>query len=493
MGTISRQTIKGTIYTYLGAVLGFINIAILMQYFLVPDEIGLLSLLIALSVIFAQFSSLGFNQVTTRLFSYFRNYDAKHNGFLFLAVSTALLGFILMMVIFIFLKPYLISRNADKSPLFVEYILLLIPLIFFNLFFNIFDNYNKVLYNSTLGIFIKEVLLRILIFIGLILYAFNILIFKWFVMFYVISQCLPAILLLGYLIRQGQFSLRPDFSFLNKKMKKQIFGVAVFGLLSSVGTVAATNIDKYMVNNYMDLSYTGIYSIAFYFGTLILLPSRSLIKVSSVVIADAWKNKDEAMISKIYQKSCLNQFLIALLLLLLLALNMHNILKFLKPAYSAGVTVIILIGIANMTDMLSGTSGMIIQTSRYYPVFTYIRVMAMVILISFQVLLIPRYGINGAAWAFLITKILVTLIKFSYLFIRFKMQPYNINFLLVIGAGTIAFITGMFFPRLDHYILDLIIRTALMVCGFFAFSILTNVSEEINNFWSRLVKFVRNI
>ena len=493
MGIIYRQTIKGTIYIYLGAILGFINIAVLMQYFLVPNEIGLINLLIAISVIFAQFSTLGFNEVTTRLFSYFRNNEAKHNGFLFLAVSTAFIGFILVLIIFIFLKPFLISRNIEKSPLFVEYILLLVPLFFFNLFFNLFDNYNKVLYNSTLGIFLKEIFIRVCILFDLGLYAFKIIDFKLFVIIYVISQCLPAILLMTYLIKEKQFSLRPDFSIFSKGLKKQIIGVASFGLLSSVGTVAAVNFDKYMVNNYMDLRFTGIYSIAFYFGTLIVLPARALIKVSSAVIADAWKNKDIAKINLIYHKSCLNQFIIALLLLLLLVLNMHNIFKFLRPAYATGATVIIIIGIANMIEMLSGTSAMIILTSKFYPFFTYIRIIAVITLVSLQVLLIPKYGINGAAWAFLINKMLITGLKFSYIFIKFKMQPYNINFLFIIGAGIIAFSAGILFPRLDNYIFDLIIRAALITISFFAFTILTNISEEINDFWVRIVRFIRNI
>jgi O-antigen/teichoic acid export membrane protein len=493
MGIIFKQTIKGTIYTYLGALLGFINVAILMQYFLIPNEIGLINLLIALSMIFSQVAGLGFNNVTTRLFSYFRNNETKHNGFLFLAVSVALIGFILILVIFLSLKSYLINRNLEKSPLFVEYILLLIPLIFFILFFTIFDNYNKVLYNSTLGIFLKEILLRILIFITLVLYIFKFINFRWVVYLYVISYSVPALLLLIYLIREKQFSLRPDFSLLSKGLKRQIFGVAMFGLLSSIGTIAAVNIDKYMINNYLDLSYTGIYSIAFYFGTMIILPARSLIKVSSAVIADAWKNNDTDTISRIYYKSCLNQFIVALLLLLIISLNMHNIMKFLKPAYSIGITVIIVIGLSNLIDMLSGTSGMIIQTSRFYPFITYIGVLSTITLVFFQILLIPRFGINGAAWAFLITKLLGASIRFSYIFFKFKMQPYNLNFALVIGAGLIAFTTGMLFPELNNYFIDLIIRTSLITAVYFVIVVQFNISEEISSLWRRIIQFINNV
>jgi O-antigen/teichoic acid export membrane protein len=492
VGIILRQSIKGTIYTYFGAFLGFINVAVLMQYFLAPEEVGLVNLLIAISIIFAQFSSLGFNQVTTRLFSYFRDNQKKHNGFLFIAVSTAMAGYLIILIIFFILKPYLISKNIESSPLFVKYILLLIPLIFFNLFFTIFDNYAKVLYNSTLGIFLKEIFVRILTLTGLLGYVFDFIGFNVLVFVLVSAQCVPALVIVGYLIREGQFNLNPDFSLIDKKMRNQIVGVAAFGLLSNPGAVVGTNIDKYMVNNYMNLAYTGIYSIAYYFGTLIIMPSRALIKVSSAVLADAWKKNDIATIYRVYFKSCLNQFIVALILVLLLTLNMNNILEFLDPKYRSGIMVIIIIAVANMIEMISGTSGILIQTSKFYPFITYLRIVITVVLVGLQILLIPRYGINGAAWAFLITKVLNTLAKFIYILYRFKMQPYKINFVYVVLAGLGSFIVGYFLPQLDNYIVDLLIRSILITSVYGALTILLNASEDVNNIWVKTLEIIKN-
>jgi O-antigen/teichoic acid export membrane protein len=491
VGIILRQSIKGTIYTYFGAFLGFINVAVLMQYFLAPEEVGLVNLLVAISVIFAQFSSLGFNQVTTRLFSYFRNKGKKHNGFLFLAVSTAMAGYLVMLVIFFLIKPYLISKNAESSPLFVKYILFLIPLIFFYLFFTIFDNYAKVLYNSTIGIFLKEIFVRIITLGGLLGYAFDFIGFNVLVFVLVSAQCVPALVIVIYLIREGQFNLNPDFSLIDKKMRKQITGVAAFGLLSNPGAVVGTNIDKYMVNNFMDLGYTGIYSIAYYFGTLIIMPSRALIKVSSAVLADAWKKNDIGTIYRVYFKSCLNQFIVALILVLLLTLNMNNILEFLDPKYRSGIMVIIIIAVANMIEMISGTSGILIQTSKYYPFITYLRILVTVVLVGLQILLIPRYGINGAAWAFLVTKVLSTLVKFIYILYRFRMQPFKINFVYVILAGLGSIVVGYFLPQLDNYIVDLVIRSILITSVYGVIILLLKASEDINGIWIKTLAAVK--
>ena len=184
MGIIVKQTIKGTIYSYLGVGLGFITTAILLPHLLKPEEIGLLNLLVAFSAIFAQFASLGMNSVTTRLFSYFRSIENNHHGFLFILISVSLIGFILSTVGYFILKPSIIENNIEKSYLFVEYIYYLVPLVFFTLFFIVLDNYNKVLFNASYGIFLKEFYQRILILISIILFALKLISFRYFVLTY---------------------------------------------------------------------------------------------------------------------------------------------------------------------------------------------------------------------------------------------------------------------------------------------------------------------
>ena len=84
MGIIAKQTIKGSVFSYLGVVLGGINVAILYPRILSEDQIGLINILIALSAIFAQFSSLGINGVTNYFFHHFiTGKSFLWSGFLF--------------------------------------------------------------------------------------------------------------------------------------------------------------------------------------------------------------------------------------------------------------------------------------------------------------------------------------------------------------------------------------------------------------------------
>ena len=145
MGIIIKQSIKGSIWSYIGVILGFITTAYLFPKYLTPDVVGLFGLLLAWSTLFAQFAGLGFNGVTSRLFPYFRNKEKGHNGFLFIAFMVMIIGFVLFVIVFWFLRPWLIESNLEKSELFTEYVNLLVPLTFFMLLFSFLDIFNNII------------------------------------------------------------------------------------------------------------------------------------------------------------------------------------------------------------------------------------------------------------------------------------------------------------------------------------------------------------
>ena len=87
MGIIRQQAVKGTIYSYLGVIIGFITTAIIFPRILSTEEIGLLKLLVSFSVFFLHnLASLGFTNVINRLFPWFRDKNSGHNGFVIVAL-----------------------------------------------------------------------------------------------------------------------------------------------------------------------------------------------------------------------------------------------------------------------------------------------------------------------------------------------------------------------------------------------------------------------
>ena len=173
MGIIRKQSIYGTLYSYIGVILGFVVTAILFPRILSTEQVGLLKVLVAYSVLFAQFAGLGFNAVTVKLFPYFRDEKNKHHGFLGLTLLVSIAGFIIAALAFLLMRTYLIEQSEGKSELFNDYFYYVIPLIFFTLLFNVFDTYYRVLYNATKGIFVKEVVQRVGLLVVILIFYFG--------------------------------------------------------------------------------------------------------------------------------------------------------------------------------------------------------------------------------------------------------------------------------------------------------------------------------
>ena len=480
MGIIQRQAIKGTIYTYIGVVIGFVTAGILFPNILLPEQIGVTKLLVTFSLLFARLADLGFTGVANRLFTYFRNKEKKHNGFLFIALSVALVGFLISIILYFILKPYIIEDSIGKYAFFVEYIYYLIPLIFFTLIFNTLDTYNKVLYDAILGTFIKEFIQRVLIFFSIVLYCFDILNFNGFVFAYTASLSIPALIILISLIQRKQFSLKPQLSFISNDMAKTMLSVSFYSIILGFSGIIILHIDSIMIYSLIDLGPTGIYSITFFFGTLIIIPSRSLLRIATPIIADSWKKKDLNTINVVYYKSCLNQLIVGSLLFIGLWANIHNVFKILPEEYEAGRYVIFFISLAYLFDMASGVNGFIILTSKYYKALTYYMFLFVAFVVITNYIFIPRYGIVGAAMASALSKFLFNLIKYLFLLVKFRMQPFDSKYLIVLLIAGVSFLAGYIIPEFDNFVIDIIIRSIIITSIFGVLTLTFKVSEDVN-------------
>ena len=492
MGIIQKQSISGTIYSYIGVILGFVTIGILFPRIFSTEEVGLLRLLVSYSVLFAQFASLGVNTATVKLFPYFRDKDKKHHGYLGIVLIISFAGLLISVLGYLLLQPYFAEHGQEKSALFVTYFYYVIPLIIFTVIFNVFDTYYRVLYNAVKGIVYKEVIQRLLILAVIIAYFLNLIDFQLTVILYVIAIITPTFLLFISLLKSGQFFIKPDFSFFDSKLKKQFLDVSFFGMIATFSGVLVLNIDVIMVNSILGLSEAGIYTVSFFFGTLILVPLRTMGKIGSVVISDAWKVNDLETIQKIYRKSSLSLSVIGFLLFIGIWANVDNIFFIIGDDYLPGKFVILFIGIANLFDISLGINPQIIVNSKYYRYISYFLFIFAILLIATNLLLIPAIGIVGAALASLISKFIFNLIKFLFLYKKFGFQPFDYKYLLLIMISLVAYSVSFFIPEFSNYVIDIIIRSAIIFIVFFIPVYYFKISEDINNKINETISFLLN-
>jgi len=440
----------------------------------------LLRLLVSYSSILAMVASLGINTVTVKLFPYFRDGTNRHHGYLGLSMLVAFAGFVVVTAIFLLFRPMIIENAQEKSALFIPYFYFIIPLTFFTVLFGIFDTYYRVLYNAVKGIVYKEVIQRVLVIVAVLLYYFALVNFRGMVWLYVLAYISPALLLMISLMHTKQFYIRPEFGYVGKSLRKEMFNVGLFGVLAGFSGVLVQSIDTIMVNDYLGLSDTGIYTISFFFGALILVPMRTMGKIGSVVIAESWKSDDRATIASIYRKSSLTLSVFGLLLFVGIWGNIENVFHLVGEEFGPGRYVIFFIGLANLTDVFAGLSSHIIVNSKYFKWQTYLLVIFAALVVVTNLLLIPVLGITGAAIASFVSKFVFNGMKCVLIYKKFRIQPFVNKHLVLLFIALLSWYLSTFVPVFSNFIVDIVIRSAAITVLFMTPVYLLKVSDDIN-------------
>jgi O-antigen/teichoic acid export membrane protein len=96
MGIIQKQTLKGSVYSYIGVLIGFLNMAILSPKIFSAEQIGLTQVMLAITTILSQVGNLGFIDLSNRIFPWFRDVATKNRGFLGLGLLVTLTGTVIV-------------------------------------------------------------------------------------------------------------------------------------------------------------------------------------------------------------------------------------------------------------------------------------------------------------------------------------------------------------------------------------------------------------
>jgi O-antigen/teichoic acid export membrane protein len=473
----------------LGVVIGFVVRAHLFPQYLTEAQIGVVALLISYGSIFAQVALMGFNHAAIRYFPYFRNRDLSHSGFLSLYLLVVAVGFLVFLVIYNLTGKYLV--HSEEIETFSQYYHLCIPLTVGILIFTVMDNYNTILYNASTGVLLRELGLRLLVLLSITPLIYGLIDFDLFSKLYVGTYLVIALLMLSFIVWRGEFHLNFSFQDIERNMMRAMAGISIFGFLTGLTNVAVLQVNNILINEFYDEAQTGIFVTNFFFATLILLPSRGLNKIAPTVISDAFKKSDIESVNRIQYKSTINQQLIAVLLYVGLLINLPNIYQILPESFAIGSWVIILCGLANVIQMTGGISSAIIGFSRYYRINTYLSILQLVLLVGLNVLLLPKYGINGAAWATLIAMLILNILKFWIIKDKFSIQPYGKKHVIVMITALVCIGINVVLPKQDHFIVDIMFRSIPVALVYVTLNYLLKTSRQLNDNINKSLRILR--
>ncbi|MDE5612506.1 MAG: polysaccharide biosynthesis protein [Odoribacter sp.] len=483
MGIVIRQSIKATLVNYVGAFIGFLTTFFVLMKYVEPEVIGLPKVFEEVATLIAGFAQLGTSASAMRFFPYFRNPENNHNGFFFYLLLMPSVGSVIFIGLFWLFREFVSDLFIEKSALLVQYCNWIIPLVVFLVFETVFETYANILMRIIIPKFIKEIGIRLMLLGVYLLYAFGVIQLTGLVVGFVLVYGGAMVMSFIYLSTITSVSLRHNLSFIDKPLAQNIGRYTLFLLIGALSGNIMAQLDVFMVTSQMGLSYTGIYTIAFYMAAVIEMPARSITAISSPLAAAALKKGDVETANQLYKKVSLHQFIAGSTLLLLIWINIDNIFAIIPngATYEAGKWVVFFIALAKLVSVTMGFGGTLISFSRYYYWGLYFTFFLTGLTIYTNYLLIPRLGMTGAALATFIT----CLISYSWqqwiVLKKVKGNPYSIGMVKQIGVILFLVAVNYLLPRwIANPVADGCYRTLIIGILWFALVYYLRISSEIN-------------
>lgn len=476
MGIVQNQSIKNTIITFLGFGIGAINALFLYTHFLGKLHYGIVATVLSGANIMMPIMAFGAQSTLIRFFSSYKKQKERDEFLTFILFLPFALIIPVGLVFYVFydeISHAWIAENPELRPFFW-----LIPLIgLFMAYFEVFYAWAKVHMKSVTGNFISEVLVRLIIMSLLVSVHFGWIAKNTFV------YC-AALAYFAQLVAMKIYSVSikmPVFRLVIPKNIKEIIQYSSFIIVSGGIAVMLVDFDKVMIARYLPVSENALYSVAIFISTVIAVPSRAMTQIIAPITARLMAEGKYEELNDLYKKSAINLQVVGGLIMILIFVNINEIYKLVPKDYSGGIMAVFLIGLSKFYDVLLGNNNSIIVNTKYYRTVVLFGIFTVVLMIVLNAVFIPLYGIDGSAFATLITVAIYNTVKLIFVVEKMDLFPFTNKTLESLGILVVCFLLFYFWDFPFHVIINIGLKSVLAAALYLYLNFRFQISEEVNN------------
>lgn len=187
--------------------------------------------------------------------------------------------------------------------------------------------------------------------------------------------------------------------------------------------------DRIVLGHYLDAKQVGIYSVAMALVGFVPVALQSVNQIFAPNIAEMYASGSHALLQELY--SSLTKWVVALTLPLALTIVFLSrpLLAIFGNAFEAGTAVLIIGTAGQLINCAVGSVGNLMFMSGHQNQMIKIQTVNAVLMIALSILLVPRIGIRGAAWAAAASVAVTNLWALASVSRRLGLFPYNASFL----------------------------------------------------------------
>ena len=500
MGIVARQSIKGTIATYIGVAVGIVTTFFIQTKALQPEQIGLIDILLQCSLLFGGLAQLGTNSSAMRYYPFFKDEKHRDHGFFGWTLLVPLVGFTLFLLAFFLFKGAIVdffTKDAGAgAELFPKYVNFVIPLAFFMLYISVFETNSNLLLRIVLPKFVREVGLRVGTLAIYLLYYYKVFDFDGVIISFCVLYGLATLINIVYLLSLKRVSFKIEWKYIKPQLRRDFLFYTMFMITAALAGNVIPMLSKFFVAGEAGFRLAGVFTIATNIAALVEMPYRSLGAISRPHISDAMAKQDIKQADMLCKTVALHQFIAGTFVFFLIWINIDYIFDLLPKGdiYRVGKWAVLILMLSRLVYSTFGVITTALSYSKYYYYSLIFTILLAAMSVGLNIWLVPKWDINGGALAQLASYFIYFVLLLAFIRWKIGVQPMSKKLLPVAAVILALFLlnwlwtsalTPLFAKLFEKPIFGLTLDAVLKTSIFLALGVTTiyklKVSQSVND------------
>lgn len=500
MGIVARQSIKGTIATYIGVAVGIVTTFFIQTKALQPEQIGLIDILLQCSLLFGGLAQLGTNSSAMRYYPFFKDEKHRDHGFFGWTLLVPLIGFSFFLLAFFLFKGTIVDFFTKDSEVgaesFAKYVNFVVPLAFFMLYISVFETNSNLLLRIVLPKFIREVGLRLGTMAIYLLYFYKVIDFDGVIVSFCIIYGLATLINIVYLLSLKRVSFNIDRKFIKPQLQRDFLFYTLFMITAALAGNVIPMLSKFFVAAKTSFHLAGVFTIATNIAALVEMPYRSLGAISRPHISDAMAKQDIKTADALCKNVALHQFIAGSFVFFIVWINIDFLFDLLPNGeiYRLGKWAVLILSLSRLIYSTLGVITTVLSYSKYYYYSLIFTVLLASMSIALNAWLVPKLDINGGALANVGSYVVYFVLLLAFIKWKIGVMPLSKKLIPVAAIVLALFalnwlwtsvLTPLFVNLFENPIFGLAINAALKSALFLVLGMVAlyklKVSQSLND------------
>jgi len=240
--------------------------------------------------------------------------------------------------------------------------------------------------------------------------------------------------------------------------------------------------DISMIGYFLSSNEVGIYQVAARVSLLMIMFLSAFGAIFAPVISALYHKGENQKLASTFKTVTRWGLSLTLLVFLVLIMSSEEVLRVFGSGFVLGTSSLVVLCLGKLVFVGVGVSGFILTMTGREKLESLNALGILILNVVLNMILIPVFGILGAAIATAISLILLNIIRVLEVYVFLKMHPFDIKFLKSIFAATLTFLLVFplkycLFSNL-HYLLNLILTSFVILTLFSFFLFLFKFEKE---------------